>query len=87
MRLYRNTEAAEQLRNSVRKDPKAFFTPDRSQKAYETLIRLTELRAESVRRQLGGQLASRSELQSDKDKVDASGISIRDMGSIQDLYR
>ena len=41
--------------------------------------------AESVDRQLNGQLATRSEDQREEDLVDASGISIRDMGSSKDL--
>lgn len=71
----------------IEKDPKAFFKPDESGKAYETVLRFTELRAESVHRQLNGQLAVRSDMQVDKDKVDASGISIKDMGSLEHLNR
>lgn len=63
------------------KDPKTFYPPARSRKAYETLIRFTELRSESVRKQLNGQLAARSELQREEDKVNASEIRIREMGS------
>ena len=67
----------------IEKDPKAFYTPDQFNKAYETLLGFTELRAESVSRQLNGQLAARTELQAEGDKEDASGISIIDMGSAQ----
>lgn len=69
----------------IEKDPKAFFKPDEFEKAYKTVIKFTELRAESVRKQLNGQLATRSDIQADEDKVDSSEISIRDMGSIPDL--
>ena len=69
----------------VEKEPKAFYDPEKFNKAYETLLKFTELRAESVSRQINGQLATRSDMQDDKDKVDASGISIPDMGSLKDL--
>ena len=71
----------------IEKDPKAFYTQDQFKKAYETVLRFTELRAESVQRQVNGQLAARSELQAKEDQVDASGISIKDMGSLQDLMK
>ena len=64
----------------LEEDPKAFFTPEESRKAYETLIAISDLRAESVDRQVNGQLATRSEDQNEEDKVDASGIAIEDMG-------
>ena len=69
----------------IEKDPKAYYSKDKFSGAYETLLGFTELRAESVLRQLKGQLAARSELQTEEDKVDASGISIGDMGSVSDL--
>ena len=71
----------------IEKDPKAFYTQDELKKAYSTLLRFSELRAESVRRQINGKLGSRSGLQAEEDMVDASGIRIKDMGSIQDLNR
>ena len=69
----------------VGKDPKAFYTTEEFKEGYESLIRFSELRAESVRRQVNGQLASKTGMQSDEDKVDTSGITLRDMGSIRDL--
>jgi len=69
----------------VEKDPKAIFTPDQFKKANATLLGFMELRADSVRRQADGQLATRSELQAEEGMVDASGISIGDMGSLEDL--
>ena len=75
----------ELIRPYIEKDPKTSFTPDRFQIAYETMLAIAELRAESVDRQLNGQLATRSEDQREEDLVDASGISIRDMGSSNDL--
>ena len=71
----------------IEKDPKAFYKKDDFAKAFETLLRFTELRAESVQKQLDGQLAARSELQAQEDKVDASGISIMDMGSAMELLQ
>ena len=69
----------------VEKDPKTVFKADRFRTAFDTLISFTELRTESVRRQLSGQLASRSEMQAEGDRVDASGIIIKDMGTVEDL--
>ena len=67
------------------KDPKAFYTPEEYRKACETLLQFVRLRVQSVQKQLNGQLAARSELQAEEDKVDASMISIRDMGTAPGL--
>ena len=69
----------------IEKDPMAFYTKDKFLKACETLIRFSELRTESILRQVNGQLESRSDMQTEEYKVDASGISIYDMGSVRDL--
>ena len=69
----------------IEKDPKAFFPPDRVKRAQETLLRIAELRAESVRKQVDGGLAARFAEQSDGDKIDSSGVVIRDLGSVDDL--
>lgn len=69
----------------IEKDLKGYYNAEKFRKAYKLLLKFTELRAESVRRQVNGQLATRSELQDEEDKVDASEISIRDMGSVLDL--
>ncbi len=69
----------------IEKDTKSVFRPERFQKANETLIRISELRAESIRRQLNGQLATRSENQNEEDKVDASEVTIRALGATADL--
>ena len=66
----------------IEKDPKAFFTPEAYRKARDTMIRFAERRAESVRRQMNGQLAANTELQKSEDRVDTSDISIRDMGGL-----
>lgn len=41
----------ELIRPYMEKDPKAFYTADRSNKAYETVLGFTEMRSESVKRQ------------------------------------
>ena len=69
------------------KDPKAFYNPEEFKKAYSTVLKISELRAESVRRQLNGQLAARSEDQAEEDKVDASGIFIKDMGDLNAMLQ
>ena len=71
----------------IEKDPMEFYSSERFRKAYETVLRFTELRAQSIRRQLDGRLASRSELQKKEDRTDASSISIKDMGSLEDLWK
>ncbi len=73
--------------STVENDPKAVFAVDQFEKAYETMIKLSELRAESVSRQLNGQLATRSELQAEEEKVDAPGIFIKDFGTLEDLKK
>lgn len=70
----------------IEKDPKAIFSADEFKKGYATLLRFSELRAESITKQVSGQLATRSELQAEEDKVDASEISIADMGSLEKLF-
>ncbi len=67
------------------KDPKAFFSEAKSEKAYATVISFAKLRAESVRRQVSGELAARSDDQTEEDKVDASEVAIKDMGTLDDL--
>ena len=75
----------ELIRPYMEKDPKAFYTADRSRKAYETVLGFTEMRSESVKRQLNGNLATRSEMQEKENQVDASGITLQDMGSMHDV--
>lgn len=75
----------ELIRPAFETDPNAYFTPEQFTKACRTLLTFTELRAESVRRQLNGELAAKSALQAEEDKVDASGLSIADMGSLDSL--
>lgn len=64
----------------VEKDPTAFYTPEEVNKAVQTIKEFSMRRAESIRRQLDGQLSSVTDQQSLQDRVDTSGISISDMG-------
>ena len=73
------------IRPYLEKDPKAFYNTDRSRKAYETVLDFTEMRAESVKKQVNGQLAVRSEMQAKEDRVDASEITLPDMGSMHEV--
>ena len=70
----------ELIRPFTGNDPKAFFTQDQFLTGRAAMLRFTELRAESVRKQVSNQLAARSELQNPADRVDASEIRISDMG-------
>ena len=71
----------EMLLPYVEKDPTAFYTAEDFGKACETLKTFCALRAESVRRQLDGRLATVNSEQRDADKVDASGVNVMDMGA------
>lgn len=62
-------------------DPSAFYTFEEYEVGVETLESFCGLRAESVRAQLAGSLAADSSLQDTADQVDASSITISDMGS------
>lgn len=68
----------EMLLPYVEKDPTAFCTADQFTAACETLQEAVRLRAESVRRQLDGELAGVTEEQAEKDRVDTTDL---------DLYR
>lgn len=66
----------------LKKDPKAVYTSEEIKKGYETLVKYIGLRARSVSKQTEGHLAPRSKMQMKEDKVDASEITIKDMGSL-----
>ena len=68
------------IRPYVEKDTSAFYTVDEFDDAYETLNKFCLLRAESIRKQLSGELASISNEQTASEQVDASDISIKTMG-------
>ena len=72
----------EMLLPYVKQDPTAFFSSEEFTTAYETLRQIVLLRAESIRRQLDGELSAVTEQQSESARVDASSVSIADMGII-----
>ena len=78
------TDLEEMLIPYVEKDPTAFYTAGEFKDACETLRRFCNLRAESIRLQIDGNLASDSGNQAGADMVDASGIDITDMGAFID---
>ena len=63
----------------VEKDPTAFVSADRYTSSCKALRSFCLLRAESVRRQLDGDLAAKTKDQSPDDRVDASMITIDDI--------
>ena len=65
----------------IEKDSSAFYTAEEFTKASETLKSFCLLRAESIRKQLDGTLSASTTEQKKEDQVDASGITIKDMGS------
>ena len=71
----------EMLLPYVEKDPSAFYTAEEFTKAVRTLKEFCLLRAESIRRQLDGTLSTKTSEQKAADQVDASSVSVRDMGS------
>lgn len=75
----------EMLLPYVEKDPTAFYTADEFTQAYKTLKETCLLRAESIRLQLDGKLSTNSDEQSSEERVDASGINIKDMGDQSSL--
>ena len=70
----------EMLLPYVQKDPSAFYTADEFTEAYKTLKEFCLLRAQSVRAQLEGSLATTTSGQNAADQVDASAISVDAMG-------
>ena len=71
----------EMLLPYVEKDPTAFYSADEFKNGCEVLKQFCNRRAESIRKQLDGGLPTASEDQSESDKVDASDISVMDMGA------
>ena len=72
----------EMIRPYVENDPTAFYTVEEFDTAYNTLLKFCLLRAESYRKQLNGELATKTSQQNASDRVDASDISSSDMGSM-----
>ena len=69
------------IRPYIEADPTAFYTLAQVDTAVDTLSVFCARRAESIRKQLSGQLSTNSDAQNETDRVDASDITIRDMGS------
>ncbi|MBQ9048323.1 MAG: hypothetical protein IJ120_10565 [Solobacterium sp.] len=66
----------------VEKDPTAFYTSDEYRRGCEALKQFVILRAQSVRKQLNGELSTISAEQSDQDNVDASQLHLADTGAV-----
>ena len=69
------------LRPYVERDPTAFYSVEQFDTAVETLERFCLLRAQSIRAQLEGSLAPRTEAQDAAARVDASGLDLSAMGT------
>ena len=65
----------------VEKDATAFYTTDEFNTAFETLKSFIALRAESIQKQLSGELSTVTDEQDESARVDASSITISDMGT------
>ena len=65
----------------VEKDTSAFYNAEQFKTAYETLKDFCSLRAESIRKQLDGTLSTKTTEQKDSEKIDASSVTISDMGT------
>ena len=65
----------------VEKDTSGFYDAEEFQTAFETLKTFCTKRAESIRLQLDGTLSTVTSEQTQNSKVDASYITISDMGS------
>lgn len=78
------TQVTEMISSYVQKDPSKFCTYEEFQEGAKQLKEFCELRAESVRKQLSGEIPSTKEGQQEKEYslLDASQISISAMGSM-----
>jgi spore coat protein CotH len=75
------TRVSALIRPYVENDPTAWYSVDEFDAGVDTLTQFCLLRAESVRSQLDGSLASTTDAQETADLIDASGIDISTMGS------
>ena len=69
------------LRPCVEKDPSAFYTVEEFDRATATLKRFCLLRAQSIRAQLNGELATKSTEQDAAARIDASDLDLSSMGT------
>lgn len=75
------TELHDMLLPYVEKDPTAFYPAGQFSKACETFRQYCGRRAESIRKQVDGELSCVTEEQEDSDKVDGSDLNLQDMGT------
>ena len=71
----------------VEKDPTAFCSYEDHRLAADTLEQVCMLRAESVRKQLNGEIPAtiRGQQEAPQARLDASHIRLEDLGDFQDL--
>lgn len=74
-------ELYELLRPYVEKDPTAFYTVEEFDRGVATLKQVCLLRAASIRAQLDGSLATVTQDQDPAARIDASGVTVSDMGT------
>lgn len=67
----------------VESDPSKFCTCEEFEQGMDTLKEFCLLRAESIKAQLNGTIASTSDKQDKETFIDASGLSVSDMGSME----
>ena len=65
----------------VESDATAFATADEFKKGFETIKSFISLRAQSVQKQLTGELSTTTDDQKEEDRIDGDSITIKDMGS------
>ena len=67
------------IRPYIENDPTKLCTLQDTDEAHEILTQICLLRAESIRRQLNGSLASETKLQNPADRVDPAGADVQDL--------
>ena len=70
----------EMIRPYVANDPSAFYSVEEFDRAYQTLLDFCLLRAQSIRKQLSGDLDTETAQQYRGDRVDASFLNVSDTG-------
>ena len=79
-RIHKEIDAlTEQLLPYIEKDPTSFTSPERFLSSAKALRTFCLLRADSIRRQLDGKLASETEHQLPEEQVDVSAVTIEDL--------
>ena len=75
-------QLTELLRPYVEKDPTAFYSVEEFDQGVQTLKQFCLLRAQSIRKQLDGDLATQTDQQDSAAKVDASGLQLSTRGGM-----